>query len=150
MPPLTLLGLIRLLSLAETIFSLLFLLHLPKGTFLASLSLGSPARQPPESLALAMSPFNPRRLRNNLQNGGDGRENGLKPAGCDRSGQALSGLCSLVLHRVSGCMSEGPWEGPCWEGRGTGVPLEDPGPVFFLLDQPRGTLGYADPGLEGG
>lgn len=53
---LTRFGLIWLPGLIETTCSLLFLLHSPECTFLASLSLGSAARQPTDNSPLVMPP----------------------------------------------------------------------------------------------
>lgn len=50
---------------------------------------------------------------------------------------------------VSSYTSEGPWEGPYWEGLGTGAPPEDRSSVLFPQDQAKGTLDCGeDPGQE--
>ena len=83
---LMLFGLIWLPGLLENTCSLLFLLYYPEYTFLASLSLGSSARQPTDNSALVMSPCLRGHLGKNDRNGGGGGENSLEHGGCRWSG----------------------------------------------------------------
>lgn len=114
---LMLFGLIWLPGLLEATCSLLFLPHSPECTFLASLSLGSAARQPTDSSPLVMSPC--------LTTDPWGRMTEKAVVG-KRMAQNMEGIGGQVRAHLyehsppvpsgpasfSSCLSEGPREGP--------------------------------------